>query len=105
MKDVVSSGQSLTCLVVQGCINDAKCMQYLLASRFGFEESHIRLMTDDQAGRYRPTKQNILEGMRWLVEGAQPGTSLFFHFSGKCFILPNMCLIIWPWVATYLGHP
>lgn len=41
------------------------------------------VLTDDQADpNYRPTKQNIVNAMRWLVGGAQPGDSLFFHFSG-----------------------
>lgn len=30
----------------------------------------------------KPTRANILEAMRWLVSGARPGDSLFFHFSG-----------------------
>jgi hypothetical protein len=29
-----------------------------------------------------PTRQNILASMQWLVQGAQPGDSLFFHYSG-----------------------
>lgn len=67
---------------LKGCINDAKCMEYLLATKFGFDKRSIRVLTDDQAGRQRPTKQLIIEGMHWLVEGASPGSSLFFHFSG-----------------------
>lgn len=32
--------------------------------------------------RQQPTRQNILEAMAWLVSGAQPNDSLFFHYSG-----------------------
>lgn len=40
-------------------------------------------MDDPSFGwRQQPTRQNILEAMRWLVAGAQPNDSLFFHYSG-----------------------
>ena len=29
-----------------------------------------------------PTKQNILNGFKWLVKGARSGDSLFVHYSG-----------------------
>ncbi|KAJ3129990.1 Ca(2+)-dependent cysteine protease [Nowakowskiella sp. JEL0407] len=29
-----------------------------------------------------PTKQAILEGLHWLIKGAQEGDALFFHYSG-----------------------
>lgn len=41
------------------------------------------ILTDDQQDpNYQPTKQNIINAMRWLVGGAQAGDSLFLHFSG-----------------------
>ncbi|KAH8925350.1 peptidase C14 [Atractiella rhizophila] len=30
----------------------------------------------------QPTKENMINAMRWLVSNAQPNDSLFFHFSG-----------------------
>jgi hypothetical protein len=30
----------------------------------------------------KPTYNNIIEGMKWLVQGAKSGDSLFFHYSG-----------------------
>jgi Caspase domain len=65
-----------------GCVNDALCMEYLLRKNFGFQE--IRVLRDDKQGdrTVRPTRQNIFAHIRWLVEGARPGDSLFFHFSG-----------------------
>lgn len=41
------------------------------------------ILTDDQHDpKFIPTKQNILQGMRWLVNGAQANDSYFFHYSG-----------------------
>ena len=31
--------------------------------------------------RQIPTRQNMIDAMRWLVQGAQPNDSLFFHYS------------------------
>ena len=39
------------------------------------------------------TRDNIIEGMLWLVEGAQPNDSLFFHYSGRglCLVFVFFC--------------
>lgn len=41
------------------------------------------MLTDDSKNpREQPTRQNILDAMRWLVRNAKPHDSLFFHYSG-----------------------
>ena len=41
------------------------------------------ILTDDQANPVaRPTRQNIIRAMHWLVQGARPNDSLFLHYSG-----------------------
>ncbi|XP_058207454.1 metacaspase-1-like [Rhododendron vialii] len=68
---------------LKGCINDAKCMKYLLTNRFKFPESSILMLTEEEIDPYRrPTKHNIRMAMYWLVQGCQPGDSLVFHYSG-----------------------
>lgn len=65
-----------------GCINDARNVQRFLL-RHGYKHDDIKMMTDDATDpRLRPTKTNILDAMHWLVQGAQPHDSLFFHYSG-----------------------
>lgn len=69
---------------LNGCINDAKCMQYLLKTRFGFKEEDITMLTDDQSDPAKwPTGNNMRAHMQRLVGNAQPGDSLIFHFSGE----------------------
>eukprot|EP00448_Togula_jolla_P005760 CAMPEP_0170603950 /NCGR_PEP_ID=MMETSP0224-20130122/19173_1 /TAXON_ID=285029 /ORGANISM="Togula jolla, Strain CCCM 725" /LENGTH=469 /DNA_ID=CAMNT_0010928841 /DNA_START=50 /DNA_END=1459 /DNA_ORIENTATION=+ len=70
---------------LRGCINDVRRMQQLLTNMYGFETSPdcMRVLTDE--GRnpsQQPTRSNIIQALRWLVQGAQPGDVLFFHFSG-----------------------
>ncbi|KAJ4774110.1 Metacaspase-1 [Rhynchospora pubera] len=68
---------------LKGCINDAKCMKYMLMNRFHFPESSIIMLTEEERDPYKiPTKQNIRMAMYWLVQGCQPGDSLVFHYSG-----------------------
>merc|ERR1719237_1263771 len=67
---------------LRGCINDVENVKNLIMSR-GFHEGDMVLLTDDQRDpQYQPTRENIIEGMLWLVEGARPNDSLFFHYSG-----------------------
>jgi len=56
----------------------------LIFSRgFTADPEHMLILTDDQRdSRGHPTRQNIIDGMHWLVRGAQPNDSLFFHYSG-----------------------
>ena len=43
------------------------------------EEDIVLLVDDSKNPRQHPTRKNILEAMRWLVKGARPNDSLFFH--------------------------
>lgn len=68
---------------LKGCINDAKCMKFLLINRFNFPESEILMLTEEEHDPYRiPTANNIRMAMAWLVAGCRAGDSLVFHFSG-----------------------
>ncbi|XXG77971.1 hypothetical protein AAC387_Pa08g2014 [Persea americana] len=68
---------------LKGCINDAKCMRYLLINRFHFPESSIIMLTEEETDPYKiPTKHNLRMALFWLVQGCQPGDSLVFHYSG-----------------------
>lgn len=65
-------------------VSDAKKMARFLQEHLYFYPDSILILTDGQHDRHQnlPTEANILAGMHWLVEGAQPGDSLFFYFSG-----------------------
>lgn len=65
---------------LRGCHNDVETMKRYLQSQ-GYEESDMRILMDD-GNSEMPTHKNIHAAMRWLVEDANPGDSLFFHYSG-----------------------
>ncbi|KAK3147053.1 hypothetical protein QOZ80_3BG0277490 [Eleusine coracana subsp. coracana] len=68
---------------LKGTVNDVYCMEYLLRERFDFPTNCILVMTQEDKDPYKvPTKYNLQQGMRWLVDGASSGDSLVFHFSG-----------------------
>lgn len=62
----------------------------MLKNRFGFPAECILVLTDDQPDPYRrPTRANMTNAMRWLLEGQKPGDSLFFSYSvGFFFFSP-----------------
>ncbi|ORX77056.1 hypothetical protein BCR32DRAFT_65444 [Anaeromyces robustus] len=66
---------------LKGCINDVRNISELVCRRFGFQ--NCLYLTDEQSDpQMKPTYDNIIDAMKWLVEGAQPNDSLFFHYSG-----------------------
>ncbi|OCH83974.1 hypothetical protein OBBRIDRAFT_799471 [Obba rivulosa] len=68
---------------LKGCINDAHNIKRFLMDDYGYLEDDIVMLTDDSPHhRQRPTQQNMLEAMQWLVRDAKPHDSLFFHYSG-----------------------
>jgi len=66
---------------LRGCINDVKNVSQLVCQRFGFQNC-LYLTDEQQDSSKKPTYNNIIEGMKWLVQGAKSGDSLFFHYSG-----------------------
>ncbi|CAE6489023.1 unnamed protein product [Rhizoctonia solani] len=50
----------------------------------GYQEPNFRILVEGIVSddRCTPTKSNIMEGLEWLVQGAQPGDYRYFHFSG-----------------------
>jgi hypothetical protein len=65
---------------LRGCHNDVDTMQRYLSTQ-GYEDGDMRVMLDD-GEHEEPTLANMIEGFQWLVDGAQSGDSLFFHYSG-----------------------
>ncbi|KAI1132592.1 hypothetical protein F5Y10DRAFT_197377 [Nemania abortiva] len=68
---------------LRNCINDVRNMSTYLPEHFGYKREDMVILTDDQQSPMsQPTKANLLRAMHWLVEGARPNDSLFFHYSG-----------------------
>ena len=82
---------------LKGCVNDARDVRKFLMSMFNasymyrnpthtthttenwnFKSEDIKVLTDDNPMKL-PTKDNILNAMKWLVKDAKAHDSLFFH--------------------------
>ena len=75
---------------LQGCINDASCLRYLLFSRFGFRDEDVVLLLDMSPYPSQwPTRSNILWHASALSSNARAGDSLFFSFSGHGAQVPD----------------
>mmetsp|Transcript_125164 Transcript_125164/g.227676 ORF Transcript_125164/g.227676 Transcript_125164/m.227676 type:complete len:1266 (-) Transcript_125164:175-3972(-) len=66
---------------LSGCINDSDTMKNILKDTFGFQDSMICQLRDDQPNMM-PTKANIMKALQWLCQGAANGDELFLHYSG-----------------------
>ena len=62
---------------LNGCVNDVRNMADILTSFYGFSSDEIRTLVDESA-----TRNNLMERFDWLLDGAQDGDLLLFHFSG-----------------------
>jgi hypothetical protein len=61
-----------------------------LTSNWGYKNGDIVMLVDDTNNlRQMPTRQNILDAMRWLVKDAHPHDALFFHYSGHGGQVPD----------------
>lgn len=66
-------------------------MREFLIRHWGYRAENIVLLTDDNPNpKYQPTRRNILDAMRWLVDGAQIHDSLVFHYSGHGGQTPDL---------------
>jgi hypothetical protein len=76
--------------VSAGCVTSCSppaspCAEGARADFQNFSIGDIVLLTDDAADpRARPTRQNVLDAMHWLVRDARPDDSLFFHCPMPC---------------------
>lgn len=60
---------------LRGCVNDANLVNKTLTEQYEFFD--VRMLLDNDA-----TTAQMLDGLYWLVDGAQPGDILYFHYSG-----------------------
>ncbi|KAJ3341162.1 hypothetical protein HDU93_005571 [Gonapodya sp. JEL0774] len=72
---------------LKGCWNDVQNIRSFISSppfSFPTDEDNMRVLTDDPSKQpeRRPTRRNILEALKWLVEDVADGDSRFLHFSG-----------------------
>lgn len=71
---------------LKGCVQDVFSMRDLLHTVYDWnqENDSIRCLYDEQQSSpsHYPTKKNIFEGIRWLMDSVAPGDILVFQFSG-----------------------
>ncbi|KAJ7154152.1 caspase domain-containing protein [Mycena filopes] len=73
-----------------GSHQDILKIRELLLDLYGYEPSDITILVDDGTpGHVQPTRDNMLRAMRDLVDGAEPGDHLFFHYCGHSTEIPS----------------
>ncbi|PIN11039.1 Metacaspase involved in regulation of apoptosis [Handroanthus impetiginosus] len=67
---------------LHGCHNDVLAMREMLVSRFGFDPNRVELLVDKPGSTITPSGANIKRALNEMVDQAEPGDVLFFHYSG-----------------------
>ncbi|XP_041015889.1 metacaspase-1-like, partial [Juglans microcarpa x Juglans regia] len=76
---------------LSGTINDVRDMKNLLIQHFGYPRECIRILTEEDEGSdFTPTKKNIQDSLKWLVEGSESGDLLVFYYSGHGLRQPDV---------------
>ncbi|KAK8630169.1 hypothetical protein V6N13_078975 [Hibiscus sabdariffa] len=77
---------------LHGCINDVLEMEKVLVDSFGFDSDNVKVLTDapGSPSKKLPTFANIMAALTEMVEEAEAGDVLFFHFSGHGTTISNL---------------
>jgi len=68
--------------MLYGCINDVNNVKTLL-NRFHPKCKEFKILTDDSTNsNVKPTRQNIIDSIDWLVKDLKKEESVYFHYSG-----------------------
>lgn len=74
---------------LHGCINDVRAMRDVLVRRFGFNPRDVEVLTDAPSSQVLPTGANIRRALAAMVDRAETGDVLFFHYSGHGTWFPS----------------
>ncbi|XVE66565.1 hypothetical protein DITRI_Ditri08aG0088700 [Diplodiscus trichospermus] len=76
---------------LKGTVNDVRNMRDLLIDKFHYPKECIRVLTEEETDpRFIPTRKNIEDSLRWLVNDCQSGDSLVFFYSGHGLRQPDI---------------
>ncbi|KAG8792891.1 cytochrome c oxidase subunit 1 [Ceratobasidium sp. 428] len=69
---------------LEGCLIDAEDIVELLRESGDYHDHNIRVLADIPSlpASQQPTKQNILDGIEWLVDGCRSEDFRFFYYAG-----------------------
>jgi len=66
---------------LSGCHNDVLNITKFLTNSQGFEQENMMTLLDD--GQHKePTYRNIMDAFSWIARAAQPGDTVWIHYSG-----------------------
>ncbi|CAL0322870.1 unnamed protein product [Lupinus luteus] len=76
---------------LHGCINDVLAMRDTLVKRFGFDSANIELLMDapGSSSSAMPTGANIKLALTRMVDRAEAGDVIYFHYSGHGTRIPS----------------
>ena len=64
-----------------GSVNDCLAMRAMLIQHYGFRNEDIQMFLDDKSA-LPPTRENILNALKWLCSGSACGDALVLYYAG-----------------------
>jgi hypothetical protein len=66
---------------LQGCINDIVNIRNMLIDAYGYQDSNIYMLRDDDKNRL-PTRANILSSLSSIISSSNSTDTVWIHYSG-----------------------
>ena len=77
-------------ITLRGCIDDVVNMQNMLINKYNYLNSDITVLRDDVNIAYKlPTKQNIIQNLKYLVNQSAVLDEIWIHYSGHGTVAMN----------------
>jgi formylglycine-generating enzyme required for sulfatase activity len=67
---------------LKGAANDARSLAEVLKKEMQFPEKNVFLFTSDSPSHLQPTTGNVVRGLKYVAEKAQPADTFILFFSG-----------------------
>jgi DNA modification methylase len=74
---------------LSGCHNDVKNIKQYLITKQGFLEKDMLILMDDGNG-HPPTRKNIEDAFRRIIQYSKPNDVVFLHYSGHGGRVPDI---------------
>lgn len=74
---------------LNGCIDDVVNMKNMLIDAYGYQDANIIVLRDDMTikNAFYPTKQNILNNLKILIDNSSQCDEIWLHYSGHGAII------------------
>ena len=87
---------------LHGCINDVLAMKEVFVKRFGFDPSHVQLLTDAPGSVVLPIGTSIKRELGHMIDQAEAGDVLAMHSGRMGLLRPAILISLLVYICSFL---